>query len=89
MPVSYREKTLEKLLFLGPALISVFLLDSVVTDPVNTPKLFILGIVATGTLGAVLYRIEKSEIRNLRSPLLAISLFFLLGVLTLVTSEAR
>jgi hypothetical protein len=88
MPVSYREKTLEKLLFLGPALISVFLLDSVVTDPVNTPKLFVLGIVAAGTLGAVLYRIEKSEIRKQRLPLVAVSLFFILGISTLVSTDA-
>jgi hypothetical protein len=88
MTVRYREKTLKNLLFLGPALISVFLLDSVVTDPVNTPKLFILGIVAAGTLGAVLYRIEREEIRNLRLPLLAISSFFLLGISTMFSSEA-
>ncbi len=45
MTVHYREKTLKNLLFFGPALISVFLLDSVVTDPVNAPKLFLLGVV--------------------------------------------
>ncbi len=88
MTVHYREKTLKNLLFFGPALISVFLLDSVVTDPVNTPKLFILGIVAAGTLGAVLYRINREEIRNLRSPLLIVSSFLLLGVSTLVTTDA-
>ncbi len=88
MTVHYREKTLKNLLFLGPALISVFLLDSVVTDPVNTPKLFILGIVAAGTLGAVLYRIDREEIRNLRIPLLTMSLFFVFGILTLFSSEA-
>jgi hypothetical protein len=88
MTVRYREKTLKNILFLGPALISVFLLDSVVTDPVNTPKLFVLGIVAAGTLGAVLYRIDRVEIRNLRAPLLTISLFFLLAISTLVSSKA-
>jgi hypothetical protein len=88
MTVHYREKTLKNLLFLGPALISIFLLDSVVTDPVNTPKLFILGMVAAGTLGAVLYRIDSAEIHNLRKPLLVISLFFLISILTLVSSQA-
>ena len=88
MNVSYREKTLKNLLFIGPALVSVFLLDSVVTDPVNAPKLFLLGVVAAGIFGAVLYRIDKNEIRKQRLPLLIISLFFLLSFSTLVTSEA-
>jgi hypothetical protein len=88
MIVNYREKTLRNLLFLGPPLISVFLLDSIVTDPVNNPKFFILGVVSVGTLGAVLYRISKAEIRKKWMPLLVLSVFMALALFTLVTSDA-
>jgi hypothetical protein len=88
MKVSIRQNTLKNLLFVGPPLISVFVLDSVVTDPVNTPKLFILGVVAAGTFGTVLCEISKSEIRRHRVALLMISIFLVLATATLFTSDA-
>jgi hypothetical protein len=86
--VSFREKTLKNLLFLGSPLISIFLLDSVVTDPVNTPKLFILGAIAAGVMGVVLHGINKLEIRNQRVPLLMVFIFVVLAIATLVSSDA-
>jgi hypothetical protein len=86
--MSFREKTLKNLLFLGPPLISIFLLDSVVTDPVNTPKLFILGAIAAGVMGVVLYGINKLEIRDQRVPLLMVFIFVVLAIATLVSSDA-
>ncbi len=88
MSAHVREKTLSNLMFLGPVLISVFLLDSVVTDPVNTPKLFVLGIISAGVLGTVFYRIQRAEIRRHRFPLFILLAFILLAVGTLVTSDA-
>ena len=88
MNVRHRENTLKNILYVGPALISVFLIDSAVTDPVNNPKLFVLGVVAAGTIGAVLYRINYAEICNRRFPLLVLSLFLVLASATLVSSEA-
>ena len=43
-------KTIERLLFLGTPAISIFLLISSVTDPVNTPKMFIAGGVAVASI---------------------------------------
>jgi hypothetical protein len=88
MTVNYREKTLRNLLYFGPALISVFLLDSIVTDPVNAPKFFILGVVSIGTLAAVLYKINKIEIRAKWVPVLLLSIFLSISIFTLVTSDA-
>lgn len=88
MPVHRRESFLRKLLFIGPPLISVFLLDSVVTDPVNTPKLFILGVVSCGIFGALLFGLSKRELVSHSLPLLILSVFLLVSTLTLFTTKS-
>ena len=88
MTANSREKTLRSLLFIGPALVTIFVIDSVVTDPVNTPKLFILGVLSFGMLGSVAHGITKDEIFQRRVPLALLSIFLLVSTITLFTSKA-
>ena len=48
------EKTIARYLIVGIPLISVFLIDGSVSDPVNAPKLFLLGVVASASFAVVL-----------------------------------
>jgi hypothetical protein len=47
------EKLLSKILAYGAALTTVFVLTGSGTDPVNTPKLLIIGVMAAGALGLI------------------------------------
>lgn len=51
---TYAEKTLAKILGYGAALTTIFLISSSVTDPVNAPKLVVLGLVAFGAGGVLI-----------------------------------
>lgn len=83
-----REKTLTTLLSVGSAFVSVFMLDSIVTDPVNSPKFFAIGTLAFGILGALLYKIKKSEIRENLVPSLAALLFLVCSLNAFFLSNA-
>lgn len=88
MRESSRESVLRKLVFLGPASVSVFLISSSVTDPVNAPKLFLLGVVAFGILGVIIYGINKRELIGLRVPITLLIVFLLVSLSTVFTSKA-
>jgi len=47
------EKLLSKILAYGAALTTVFLLTGSVTDPVNTPKLLVIGVIGAGAVGLI------------------------------------
>lgn len=51
---AYAEKTLAKILGYGAALTTIFLVSSSVTDPVNAPKLVVLGLIAFGAAGVLI-----------------------------------
>ena len=53
------ERKLAAFIAFGSAFISVFLLTNPVTDPVNAPKLFGLGVVSTGAFSLVFSRVWK------------------------------
>jgi hypothetical protein len=72
----YAEKTLAKILSYGAALTSVFVVSGTVTDPVNAPKLAILGIVGAASFGIVLA--SMTRIRNRASKLAAFLVFLFL-----------
>jgi hypothetical protein len=88
MQIHRREHFLRKMLFIGSPLISVFLIDSVVTDPVNTPKLFALGVVSCGIFATLLFGLSKKEILREPAPVFILAAFLLIGTLTLITTKA-
>ncbi len=82
------EKTLAKLLGLGGGFVSIFLLTGSVTDPVNAPKFFILGAIATGIMTVVLTN-SKFLFQRANAPVIgAISIFLIVGLATVVSSTA-
>lgn len=87
MQIKARENVLRNLLFLGSPLISLFIVDSSVTDPVNAPKLFMLGVISTGVVASVLYGVSRAEIQEMIVPLSLLLVFLLVSVVTLFTSS--
>jgi hypothetical protein len=81
------EKTLTRLISIGSAVITIFIMSGSVTDPVNSSKLLILGIVACGTLGVVLRFNLRSLIRTNRFTLLVLTLFVLMAIASTASSE--
>jgi len=58
------ESTLAKTIAIGSAFVSIFLLTSPVTDPVNATKLFALGVIATAAISVTLVHFGKAAVRN-------------------------
>ena len=59
MLTTAQESALARVFYIGAPLVTLFIIDGSVTDPVNTPKLFVLGIVAFSALGVVLSKAPK------------------------------
>jgi hypothetical protein len=81
------EKTLTRLISVGSAFITIFIMSGSVTDPVNASKLLILGVVASGTLGVVLRFNLKSLIASHKFTLIALSFFVLMAIASTASSE--
>ena len=71
-------KTIERLLFLGTPAISIFLLISSVTDPVNTPKMFIAGGVAVASI-LVAASYQRKTLWDFEKFTLAVVILFILA----------
>lgn len=82
------EKTLARLLYFGLPLITVFLINGSVTDPVNTPKFFLLGSIAVASFLVVLRNANQLMARGTRILGAMILLFFLVSVGVLFASPA-
>jgi hypothetical protein len=80
MPNLRQEKQLAKLLAAGLFLISVFVSTEGLTDPVNVPKLLVLGIFACATLGLFLSARVKFSSPAVLVPLGLFLLFSLISV---------
>jgi len=66
------EKQLSRLLAFGAALTTIFLISGSVTDPVNTPKFLIIGLVSASSIGLVMstsLRIRFKQTRTIAIPL--------------------
>ena len=79
---------LAKVLFIGAPLVSIFLIDGVVTDPVNSPKLFVLGILAFGVAGALAVNFEILKDKSFRIPVTLVVVFLATATFVLIRSSA-
>lgn len=82
-----KEKTLTSLISVGSALITIFLISGSVTDPVNAPKLLILGALGFGTFAVLL---QSGFIRFVKSNIVilsAVSLFTFAMILSISLSK--
>ena len=82
------EKKLATYLSIGTFLVSIFLLNSSVTDPVNVTKLFALGGVSTGIFGVVVVFGRKELVKNYKPTLIIILIFDCLLLLSSLLSKA-
>jgi hypothetical protein len=72
-----KEKTLTRLISIGSALITIFLISGSVTDPVNVPKLLLLGAIGFGVIAVVMQSGFPQFFRANRVVFITVSLFFL------------
>ena len=88
MIVNPREKLLSTIIAMGAGLTTIFIASGVVTDPVNSPKLLVLGIFSSLALGVFI----SSGIRNffIESKLLVFTLILFLSasLLSFVGSQS-
>ncbi|MEO0016112.1 MAG: hypothetical protein RL589_593 [Actinomycetota bacterium] len=64
MKINSEEKFLSKIMAIGAGLTTVFIISGNVTDPVNTPKLLVLGIFALASFALVLGSALKSRLQS-------------------------
>ena len=81
------QKTLSRILALGASGVTIFLVTGNVTDPVNAPKLFLLGGVAGASIALVAYLIVHRSFKVTGLEIL-VSTFLLWSLLTLVVSSS-
>jgi hypothetical protein len=85
---SYAELALSRLLSYGTALTAVIVLTKSVTDPVNTPKMLVLGIVGSAALGIVLASLNRSRTRTTGVTAFLILLFLISAFNSVIHSES-
>ncbi len=82
------DKTTSKLLYIGVPAVSIFLLNSGVTDPVNTPKFFLLGVLAFALMSILITRLSVFKERGLCTSLILVLVFMFFSTVALFSSEA-
>jgi O-antigen ligase len=82
------EKTLVNILFLGSALVTIFVVTGIVTDPVNATKHFILGGVAFASFAIAAIFAFKTIWADSKFFLLLSTAFLLLAIFSVVSSKA-
>jgi len=81
------QKTLSRLLAVGAAGVTIFLVTGNVTDPVNAPKLFFLGGLAGASLALIAYLVSRKSFRVTGLEIL-VSSFLLWSLLSLAMSAS-
>ena len=82
------EKQLAKLLALGAALTTIFLITGSVTDPVNTPKFLIIGLLASSSIGLVLSTDLRIRLKQSKINLIPVVIFLIALTLSVVSSKS-
>jgi len=88
MSMFKHDHQIAKFLYFGVPAISILLLDSGVTDPVNAPKFFLLGVVSFGLLALLVSRTSFLIEPGVRMTLLLVGTFMVISTLVLFSSEA-
>ena len=87
MQDALKDKTLTRLISTGSAFITIFLISGSVTDPVNAPKLLILGALGFGTFAVILQSGFTKLMKTNMAVSIAIGLFSLAMILSVSLSE--
>jgi hypothetical protein len=82
------EKQLAKLLAFGAALTTIFLISGSVTDPVNTPKFLIIGLLGSSSIGLVLSTTLRKRLKQFKAILITLTIFIAAMVLSVISSKS-
>jgi hypothetical protein len=75
MDTAISEKLITKILSIGAALTTILIISGSVTDPVNTPKFVVIGVVGSSALAVLLFSAGRAVLREHKMALLIICLF--------------
>ncbi len=82
------ERQISRILSFGGALATIFVVSGSVTDPVNSPKLLILGIVGTASICVLLFSDLRNILKDFKIEILIVILFVLSALNSLLWSDA-
>lgn len=82
------EKLLSKILAYGAALTTVFLISGSVSDPVNAPKLLVIGVLATSAVGLVLSSNLRARLGSHWVALLPNLIFLVAMTVSVISSKS-
>jgi len=81
------EKRLTSILGWGCLLVSLIVTDRISADPVNVSKMLVLSVVA-GASFAILLTLKSHNLRNFRIPILFLSLFLFVSLVSIILSKS-
>jgi len=82
------EKLLSKILAFGAAFTTIFLISGSVSDPVNVPKLLVVGVLASSALGLLLSSNLKSRIKSQWTILAPVLVFIAVMLFDVISSKS-
>jgi len=82
------EKQLVRLLAVGAALTTIFLVSGSVTDPVNTPKFLIIGLVSASSIGLVMSTSLRNRFKQTKAIFVPMAIFVAAMALSVFSSKA-
>lgn len=82
------EKLITRVLSIGAALTTILIVSGSVTDPVNAPKLVVIGVVGLAAMGILVSKEFKGFISQNRMPILLTVVFIAAMVVSVVSSDS-
>jgi hypothetical protein len=82
------EKLLARIIAVGAGLTTIFVVTATVTDPVNTPKLVVMGIASSAAFGIILAKNVVSSFKSYRLLGLLISIFLISALVSVLLSDS-
>jgi len=88
MPNAVTEGQVAKILSVGAALTTILVISGPVTDPVNVPKLVVIGVMAFASLGALLASDARSFVSQNKMAIILSTLFVLAMTMSTISSNS-
>jgi hypothetical protein len=88
MQIAIRDRVISKILGFGAAFTTIFVVSSNVTDPVNTPKMLVIGVIAFSCLGILLVSNIKSTFQTNRYVSILLILFAIFMLISALQSKS-
>ena len=85
---SATEKYLARIVAVGSGLTTIFIVSGSVTDPVNTPKLLVMGIISAGAFGIILASGVTNAFRSFKPLWILTAIFLISGLISVILSNS-